>query len=349
MKVSFLNRVKVLSVFVFLLTNLSIFGYAEKFQRPLNVIIMESMTLKPVQDRAELLMKHISDQYGLKPGVHVQYTRINAKGEVNTGVVKLHETMDIIKPDLVVSIATVGSVAAKKVLEKTNVPQLFFFVSDPVKAGLVTSFDSEHDNISGISHMVNPHAKLSMISKLLKSIDENRVFNIALLNTTYPSEVSEKEDMFAALPSYPNINMIDVQIEYMPENTTAMVAEYKKRLKKEGKKTSIDFLWAAAGPNSHKPEFLLNVKDKVKKDFIIVSQPEVVKKGGVLSFDSTAEGDVKNISEYVHKSLNGEMVSHMPVRYTDGYEVSLNLKTAKEHNMIIPLDIMKLAKGRIYQ
>ena len=35
MKVSFLNRVKVLSVFVFLLTNLSIFGYAEKFQKAL--------------------------------------------------------------------------------------------------------------------------------------------------------------------------------------------------------------------------------------------------------------------------------------------------------------------------
>jgi len=340
--------IKILLLPFFLMICLTTEVNAEKFQRPLNIIILESMTLKTVQERADLLIKHLAEKYDLKPGVNVQYTRLNAKGEVNTGIVKLHETMDIVKPDLVISIATVASKATKKVLENTNIPQLFFLVTDPVDAGLISSFDAVHDNISGVSHMVDPNTKLSIITALLNSIDENRVFNIAFLNTTYPSAVSEKKYVVASIKDYPAINLIDIQADYLPEKMTQMVSIFEKKIKSLDKKAPIDFIWLSAGPNANRPEFFTAIKKKINKDFIAVANEEVVKRGGIISIASTPQSDVENISEYIYKALSGEPVSQMPVKYADGYEISLNLKSAKANDIVFPLDLLNLAGEKVY-
>src|SRR5262249_5473099 len=58
------------------------------------------------------------------------------------------------KPDLILTIGTTATVAAKQATER--LPIVFAFVADPLKTGLIAGYASSQNNVTGISNYAGP-------------------------------------------------------------------------------------------------------------------------------------------------------------------------------------------------
>jgi putative ABC transport system substrate-binding protein len=94
-------------------------------------------------------------QLGYSEGNAITFTVEDTHGEV----VNLdHQLASILaaKPDVLFTIGTATTVAAKHAT--TTVPIVFTFVGDPVRSGLVASYASSKNNLTGVSNYSGPLA-----------------------------------------------------------------------------------------------------------------------------------------------------------------------------------------------
>jgi len=98
-------------------------------------------------------------------GVKVEFDVQNAQGETaNTQMIAEKFVKD--KVDMIYSIATLSTQAAKKATEETNIPVLFSAVTDPVFSQIVQAPD-QIENVSGVTDKVNA-SEILKSAKLLK-------------------------------------------------------------------------------------------------------------------------------------------------------------------------------------
>ncbi len=87
---------------------------------------------------------------GLREGKEVGYLIEDSKGDVKSlesRALKLVES----RPDVIFAIATASTLALKKATQ--TIPLVFTAIGDPVQAGVVASFASSQNNITGVASM----------------------------------------------------------------------------------------------------------------------------------------------------------------------------------------------------
>ena len=214
------------------------------------------------------------------------------------------------------------AVSAAKAATKT-IPIVFMTGADPVKTGLVDSFNRPGGNLTGI---FNP---LSMLgSKRLE-----------LLRELFPSTST-----FALLVNPNNPNVVDV-----PEIEAAANA-LGRRLEVLTASTESDLEAAFATMVQHRVDSLIVMADP----FLIFRREQLVALaarhampaiypirsftdlGGLMSY-GTILGDVnQQAGIYVGKILKGAKPADLPVQQTIKFELVINLKTAKALGLTIP-------------
>lgn len=129
----------------------------------------------------------------VKLGIDIEVDYVNAQGDTsNTQVIAEKFVKD--KVDLIYSIATLSTQAAKKATEKSNTPVLFTAVTDPVYSQIVKATD-EIENVTGVTDKVEPKE----ILKLAKDLkDGAKVIGIIYNTGESNSEIQIEEVKVAA-------------------------------------------------------------------------------------------------------------------------------------------------------
>jgi len=102
-------------------------------------------------------------------GVNVVIDEKNAQGDVaNAQIIAEKFVKDDV--DLIFTIATLTSQAAKKAIEGTDIPMVFTAVTDPVFSQLVTARDITDKNITGVDDAAPIKENLELFTKLKENI-----------------------------------------------------------------------------------------------------------------------------------------------------------------------------------
>jgi putative tryptophan/tyrosine transport system substrate-binding protein len=92
-------------------------------------------------------------QLGYHEGENIAFMVEDAQGDVPS-LASRAESIVAAKPDIVFTISTAPTAAAKQAT--TTVPIVFAFVADPLRSGLIASYASSQNNLTGMTSYVSP-------------------------------------------------------------------------------------------------------------------------------------------------------------------------------------------------
>ena len=116
-------------------------------------------------------------------GVKVEFFDQNAQGDINNAQM-IAEKFVKDKVDLIFTIATPTSQAAKKAIEGTDIPLVFTAVTDPVFSELVTAMDVTDNNITGVVDAAPIKENLELFKELKEDIKTvGIIYNIGESNS----------------------------------------------------------------------------------------------------------------------------------------------------------------------
>ncbi len=174
-------------------------------------------------------------------GVDAQYKDYNAHGNMGTaGQIATQIASD--SPALILAIATPSAQACAKVYDKApqlaKTPMLFTAITDPLAAGLVTSYEKPEGNITGVSNQMPMDKHLDMVKRFIPGIQRlgvlynagevNSVSNVKRLKaaakergiTIVDGPVTNSADVFQATQSL--VGKVDAI--YVPTDNTVVSA-----------------------------------------------------------------------------------------------------------------------------
>jgi ABC-type uncharacterized transport system substrate-binding protein len=228
-----------------------------------------------------------------------------------------------LQPDLILSQGT--PTTAELLLQTRTIPIIFATVTDPVGSGFVPSLARPGGNVTGFT-LVEPTMAAKWV-ELLKEIAP-RVNRAAMLfnpaTATYadyflkpfkaaaPSfaveaiaapvgDMSELESVIAAQVREPNgglIVMPDSFTEANREEITSLAASY------------------------HLPA--------------VYAYRFFTERGGLLSYGADLSDNFRRAADYVDRVLKGEKPADLPVQAPTKFELTINLKTAKVLDLVVP-------------
>jgi len=342
------NALKLFFVFLFIITFLiplsSVVASQSKY-----IILLETMDVKEVTDRSHWLQVQMKE-LGYDEGINMELVVLKAKGNYQLAESLLKNAIKKRKPDLVLSNATLASQTAAKLLDGTNIPQLFFTVSDPVGAGLVKSIGpSTGKNITGRVHSVVREIKVKLVLRLIEDQIKTRPIRFGYIHTTYASSMGDLHHLKKIAEKNKEIVFIPYEIPYkdFPKNIDYMLKELSKGLKElDGK---IDFLWEPKGPFAESIEYNKLLKEETTVPVVYGANKLSSQAGALIYLAADAESDGREVALLADRILNGEDPGDIPVIPPIKFNLGINLTTAQKLNIIVPPDILKLAKGNLFR
>ncbi|WP_417431865.1 ABC transporter substrate binding protein [Kiloniella sp.] len=319
-----------------------------KAEEPKRVVIIETMALPVLQDATKWFRKGMSD-LGYLEGKNIEYVILNAEGSPETSSAILTNELNNQKPDMVVSVATLATRESYKILKNQDTPLVFILVSYPEKEGFVGAIgEASGTNITGKTHIIPPQAKVEVVRQALKSLTKKSPMRIGILNSTYPSALSEAAQIMEINKDIEELSFVDLNFEYLPgqENRNALRNNALEIIEKN--RSNFDVLWMATGPMGNDDKILKILKEK-KIPVIFANNIEAVKSGVMLSMISSSEVNGIATAEIADQIFKGKNAGEIPVTRPNSYLVSINITTATELGTVIPSALLKLAGKNIYR
>src|SRR5690606_18591502 len=112
------------------------------------------------------------------------------------------------KPDLMLTITTPMAQSAKRILENRDFPIVFAPVTDPVQAGLVSSWDSGAPLMAGVSNIPNLDATVEFMKSLVPGMTRMGI----LYNTGDDSDTAFVRQLEAIAPNH-NVQLVKIGVE----------------------------------------------------------------------------------------------------------------------------------------
>ncbi len=311
------------------------------------IVILETMTLSSIQQRTDALILHLANE-GYIDGKTVTIERYNAEKDRGRAKALLKIALKKGNPDLVLTAATLASQETYAALKGTGIPQIFYFVTDPVKAGLVKEMDvATGENITGFVHVLKNEELLELTLKVLSSSKNTGPYNIGFLYSSYPSSKVDYLNMKAVDEKRTDITIIPIFIEQleMSAGLKRMVKCADTELKDN--KTRYDYIWLGRGPLTLSESFLKEFIKLVDEPIIFGSDMLSVKNGALLTIMTSPEKDGQVAGDIVIEILQGVPVGEIPVTRTKHFQAGINMSTAENMGVTVPQDILDLAGSNI--
>jgi putative ABC transport system substrate-binding protein len=250
-----------------------------------------------------------------------------------------YDLLDGLASDLVKSnvklIATTGGTlsakAAKRATEGTSIPILFVTGRDPVKVGLVASFDKPGGNATGVT--VDCAA---LVNDRLE-----RVLQVAPKATTiavlvHPdTEIAQMEEDAMATEARKAARQV---IALKARRHTDFAAEFGKFKKNHGA-----VLLVQADPYFHTHRDQIVALANQLKVPTIYPWKEYAEAGGLMSYSPSLAQAYRRIGLYAASILKGNKAAELPVLPPNSFELTINLKTAKAIGIEIPQSLLAKA------
>jgi len=265
-------------------------------------------------------------QFGYHEGQDISFMVGDVQGEVNTLADRAASIVEA-KPDLIFTIGTPATAAVKQAT--TTLPIVFTFVADPLRSGIITSYASSQNNVTGIASYAGP-----LSGKRLEVLQEVAPGIKRVLVLMTPQE-SIAELSFQSLADVaPKLG-----IELLRYDVTSK-ADIEQRLKAlpRGAVDAIYFL-----PSNLVRAHLELLIDKAKEDKIplCVSEVSMVERGALFSYGTDLRRLGVQAARLVTKIMKGVKPSEMPVQMPEQLVLTVNLATAKTIGLDIPGSILE--------
>lgn len=231
---------------------------------------------------------------------------------------------------VIVTGGTPASTLAAKAATST-IPIVFTTGTDPVRLGLVASYNRPGGNITGVAFLVNQLAakRLEVLHGLLPKV--NTV--AALLNLKHPSAASDRKDLEDAARSIGlRLHILDANTESEIDAAFAALAE---------RKSGALFVNSSPFFNSRRSKIVeLAARHAVPT---IYEARDYVIAGGLISYGTSITDAYRQAGVYTGRIVNGEKPADLPVIQPTKFDLVINLKTAKALGLDIPPTLLALA------
>jgi putative ABC transport system substrate-binding protein len=239
---------------------------------------------------------------------------------------------DLVRKPVTVIVSTGGESAAVAAKAATStIPIAFISGADPVKPGLVASYNRPGGNATGISILT-----ATLEPKRLELLREMvpRVSTIgALLDPTHPAYEGQLRDVREAARA------LDLRVHELRASTDAEIDAAFETIAQQ----RIGALTVAAGA------FFDTRRDKLVALAARHSLPtmyhfrEFAAAGGLMSYGVDSRDTYRQIGVYAGRILNGEKPAEMPVLQPTKLELVINMNSAKTLGLRVPLTLQVAA------
>jgi len=237
---------------------------------------------------------------------------------------------DLVRRHVAVIVGHAMAAKAAKVAT-TMIPIVFVAGVDPVKTGLVASLSRPDGNVTGVVFdTVELTAKrLGLMNELVPKAALVGV----LLDPNLPDSESELKDMEEAGHATGR-KMLILKVTNEQEINAAFATIVQQ---------NAGALLVGGGPfflGRRRELIALATRHKIPASYVTRQYPE---DGGLMSYGPDQTDAYRRAGIYVGRILKGAKPADLPVELPSKYELVINLKTAKELGVNVPLHVQQLA------
>jgi putative ABC transport system substrate-binding protein len=221
-----------------------------------------------------------------------------------------------------------SALAAKKAT--STIPVVFGMGSDPIKAGLVESFNRPVGNVTGYTLWTN---QLESSVGLLRELVPNAPLFGVLLNPKFPPATLQLHDIEGAARSV-NQKLFVINASNDEELTAALASFAEQR---------VSAVLIAADPyfdTQRERLITFSLKNRLP---MIYQFREFAVSGGLISYGPSITDGYFQGGSYVGRILRGEKPGDLPVLQPNKFELVINLKAANALGLTLPNSIQLLA------
>jgi putative tryptophan/tyrosine transport system substrate-binding protein len=239
---------------------------------------------------------------------------------------------DLVGKPVTLLVSTGGEAAALAAKRKTStIPIAFIIGGDPVKLGLVATYQRPGANATGITILTDTlePKRLELLRELLPSVSTVG----ALLDPNYPPYEAQLRDLREAARA------LGLQVQDFRVSDDAAIDKAFETIASE----KIGAVIIVAGP------FFDTRRDRIVALAARHAVPtmyhfrEFAEAGGLISYGIDSRVMYRQIGVYAGGILKGEKPAYLPVRQPTKFELVINLKTAKALGLKMPLTLQVAA------
>jgi putative tryptophan/tyrosine transport system substrate-binding protein len=240
--------------------------------------------------------------------------------------------VDLVQSDVAIIVATGGVVSALAAkAATTTIPIVFANGSDPVKLGLVASFNRPDGNITGVSFF-SIELEAKRLELLREFVPQATIF-AALLNPNNPNAESQSKDVLeAGRVSGHSV----LEFKAGTERDIDAAFETLVHQKAEALAITADSLFLSRVDQI----VALAARHRVPT---IYTNRESVELGGLISYQPNLSDSFRQAGVYTGRILKGEKPADLPVIQPSKFELVINLKIAKALGLTIPETLLATA------
>ena len=238
---------------------------------------------------------------------------------------------DLVRRPVAVLATVGGEPAAMAAKTVTSTIPIVFAMDDPVKQGLVESFNRPGGNATGMA-VLSPDLEAKRLGLLHELVPQASTIGV-LLNPNFPPAQHQLEEVQIAAQAT-NLQILALRASIDREIDEAFDTLMKQR---------IAALSVASDP------FFDTRRDKLIGLAARYAVPAIYQfreypaAGGLISYGIDIANVYRQIGIYVGRILKGAKPADLPVMQPTKFELVLNLKTAKTLHLAIPSGVFSIA------
>jgi putative ABC transport system substrate-binding protein len=315
--------------FITLLGGAAVWPFAARAQQPaMPVVAILSSTSQSVLSDALVAFRQGLKETGYVDGQNISVESYWAEGNFER-LLQFATDLAHRRVAVIVTTGVSSSLAAKRM--SATIPHVFSSQDDPVKLGLVASFNRPGGNATGMSMLTGP-----LVAKRLEFIRQ-------LVGPDAP----------VAFLMNPRAPEAEFHLSHM--QTAARELGQKLMLLRASTEGEIDSAFTTLAKQQGSAlivstdPFLISRMHQIVvlaaylKISTISDRREIVVAGGLMSYGPHVADAYGQIGRYVGKILNGVDPATLPVMQPTKFELVINLKTAKALGLTIPPTLLAIA------
>jgi putative tryptophan/tyrosine transport system substrate-binding protein len=223
----------------------------------------------------------------------------------------------------------VGALAAKAAT--STIPILIITSSDPVKSGLVASFNRPGSNVTGLLTATSI-LEAKKFGLLCEMVPNARIVAM-LINPNYPPHVADAAEVQSAAQSIGR-QLVVLRAD-SPQAIDAVFATLATQ--------RVDALLVGGDPflvGRSQQLVALTTRHAIPAIFDF---RESVLAGGLMSYGSNLPNNYRQLGVYAGRILKGESAADLPVMHPAIFDFAINLTTAKALGLSVPDKLLALA------
>jgi putative ABC transport system substrate-binding protein len=270
----------------------------------------------------------LSEQ-GFVEGRNLAIERRNADGDYDRLPILAAQLSSLAVPVIVAIPNSAAAIAANAVTRK--IPIVFHMGADPVRLGLVGSYNRPGSNLTGVSSIV-----ISMTAKRMEMLDELLPKSARIAELVNPKNQTADEEVRFALTSAKKLGRDLIVVYAATEGEIDGVFESLARQKVGGL-----IVWQESYFRSRRDQIVSLARHYEIPT--IYGRREFADAGGFISYGPKEADGYRQMGIYVGMILKGAKPADLPVVQASKFEFVINSRTAKALGITIPPQLLSLA------